>query len=380
MWTLGNDWARSNGLGLRGVLATIIQVEGSTYQKEGTKCFITEDGELYGILSGGCVESDIKEHAKELGDTRRSKLIRYDFRGDEDGLWGLGVGCNGAITIFLELYDPVQDPERAECIKLSLTRPFDETRTMVTLIDGPDPALIGEKWMAQDTTAGRKSAIPTIIKEKVEAALSWQRKGLYRLEESGSAWTFFLDPITPVPKLLVFGAGPDAVPVVQGAKGLGWHVTVADHRPGYLNQSAFQCADQLVHTPAGRHPEIEIDRNTYIVVMSHHFQQDQLMLACSLSSEAPYIGILGPRHRTQRLLETLPVPYSGWTEEKLRRIHSPIGLDLGSKTPEEIALSILAELTACYRGGNLHSLKEKAGEIRVGGRNPEKECVSASSA
>lgn len=318
--------------GRSGVLATIIQVEGSAYQKEGTKCFYSEDGILTGILSGGCVEQDIEEHAKDVLQQRKPRTIFYDFRGEASDLWGLGVGCNGAIQIFLELYDPIQQPDRSELIEMSVTRLIREAQTVVTIIDGPDHERIGEKWLASE-----------------------------RRDLSLAGWKFFHDRITPVPKLLVFGAGPDAVPVVKGAKELGWHVTVADHRPGYLHQPPFGSADQLVHTPAGKAPAVELDSHTFVVIMSHHFEQDQLMLTHVLSSDVSYIGVLGPRHRTQRMLEPMECQ---WNTAKLKRIHSPIGLDIGSKTPEEIALSILSELTACYRGAMAAaSLKEKAGEF-----------------
>ncbi|SDN10033.1 Xanthine and CO dehydrogenase maturation factor, XdhC/CoxF family [Fictibacillus solisalsi] len=327
--------------GLRGVLGTIIRTEGSTYQKSGAKCFWSEDGTLTGLLSGGCVEGDFMEHAKEVLKSASCKTISYDFRGGGDDLWGLGLGCNGSIDIFLEPFDTLGDPEKA-------ARSMDICETalahevgIATIVEASDPVLIGEKWVSE------------------QVPFHQSRAGVYSIPYGEKEALVFSETLTPPPQLVIFGAGPDAVPLIKGAKQLNWQVTVIDHRPAFVNQQYFPEADHLICVSKGEWPDLRIGSFSFVVIMTHHFEQDALFLKQSLKTAAPYIGVLGPNKRTYQLLDQMNV---GLTQEQLSRLHSPIGLDIGSKTPEEIALSILAEITMIYRekgsGNPLHVMKE----------------------
>ncbi|MEW8987464.1 MAG: XdhC family protein, partial [Bacillus sp. (in: firmicutes)] len=155
---------------------------------------------------------------------------------------------------------------------------------------------------------------------------------------------------TPPPNLTIFGAGPDAIPLVQIAKQLHWYVTLVDHRAAYANSSLFP--DQ--------YPPVTITSQSYVVLMTHHFLQDQMILEGLNQSDAAYIGLLGPRRRTEELISTSQKLN---TIDDFSNIHSPIGLDIGSKTPEEIALSILAEITLVHRGGSGLKLTELKGSL-----------------
>ncbi|MFF2498879.1 XdhC family protein [Peribacillus sp. NPDC058075] len=336
MITIINEMDRCIREKKRGILATVIRVEGSTYQKEGAKCFFAEDGELIGLLSGGCVEGDVLEHGKEVLQTEKPKKIHYDFRGEEDQIWGLGVGCNGAIEIFIELFDPVGHHERSKLMREAFTT--SQPIIIATITSDEEESMIGERWVHSNLQIGKPMDLKMIDNSEV-----------------------FYDHITPVPTLYIFGAGPDAVPLVKTVKNLGWNVNVLDHRPGFVNKRNFPLADELICYERDHPTSVLSSEHSYAIVMSHNFTQDQLVLKSLLHSSVPYIGVLGPTTRTNQLLQPI---MDGFTidEIQLNRIYSPIGLDIGAKTPEEIAISIAAELVNVHRGGNSMHLKQTKGK------------------
>ncbi|WP_102347240.1 XdhC family protein [Bacillus sp. Marseille-P3661] len=351
-----NEIRRCKNHNLKGILATIVSVQGSTYQKEGAKCFLSEDGKLTGLLSGGCVENDITEHGKEVIETGQAKRIYYDFRNDGDSIWGLGLGCNGAMDIFLELYDPC-DEERSSKIEniFSINKPT----WVATITKSNDSKMVGEKYFIN--SENQLNEICTTFPD-IKSACSGknlpERAQLLSISEDHRNIEVFLDYLEPVPTLALFGAGPDAVPVVAAAKAIGWRVKVIDHRPAYLTKENFPQADELSLIKPGHVPDVAIDENTYSVIMSHHFLQDQLALEKLLLSSAAYIGILGPKTRTNALLEPTLMKYNSENLD-LTRIFSPIGLNINAKTPGEIAQSIISELIAVHRKSNhVHSLKK----------------------
>ncbi|MGF6947593.1 xanthine dehydrogenase accessory factor [Neobacillus sp. B4I6] len=355
MLTIINEMERCAREKKRGILATVIRVEGSAYQKEGAKCFIAEDGELIGLLSGGCVENDIIEHGKEVLQTEKPKKIYYDFRDEGDQIWGLGVGCNGAIEIFLELYDPKSHPEKCLLMKEAFTT--SKSKIIATVTEAGDESKIGEKWIF----SVEKECISFEQVGEETNQLSRLKKRKSKLVTVDVNTKVFFDYVDPVPSLFIFGAGPDAVPLVKTVKNLGWKVKVIDHRPGFVNEKNFPLADELICYQKGESPDVPINENAYAVVMSHHFIQDQIVLESLLKSAIPYIGVLGPVTRTKQLLQPIVNRYS-IDELKLDRIYSPIGIDIGAKHPEEIALSIASELVNVHRDGNSLHLKHTKGE------------------
>ncbi len=340
----------------RGVLATIIRVEGSSYQKEGTKCFFAEDGALIGLLSGGCVESDVIEHGKEVLEEGKPKTIYYDFRDEDDQVWGLGVGCNGAIEIFLELYDPQQYPEKSMLMEKTLVAEIPQI--IATVVKAEEESRLGKKWIV----ASDDEFLSFVLSDKDKNV--HHRKTKSRLVTLADDTELFIDFIEPIPTLIIFGAGPDAVPLVKLTKEMGWRVKVVDHRPGFVNPSIFPLADELICYPRDQVPELTLHDNTYTVVMSHNFNQDQIVLETLVQSTVPYIGVLGPSRRTNQLLEPLLSNYKSETLN-LERIYSPVGIDIHAKTPEEIALSITSELINVYRGGRSLHLKQTKGHTQT---------------
>lgn len=324
MIAISKEIERCKRLGLKGVLATIISTKGSTYQKEGAKCFFAEDGGLTGLISGGCVEADIIEHGKKVIETGETKLLSYDLQDNGDDIWGLGVGCNGSMEIFLELYDPDSSNDKAEVIE-KMFSPHKKI-CVSTIIQSNEDSLLGTKSF--------------IALEKINETVD---KGLH---DQGNN-KIFIEMIEPTPKLLLFGSGPDAVPVVEMIKKLDWYVTIVDHRPDFITKEKFPLADKRICSVKGKMPDLILDENTYTLVMSHHFLQDQLAVEYLLESNVPYIGILGPKKRTSLLFKPLTTKKT----QNTNRIFNPVGLNIGAQTPEEIALSITAELINVYRKG-----------------------------
>ncbi len=269
-------------------LATVVATEGSTYTKAGHRILIADSGEWQGLVSGGCLEGDLAEHARRVVATGTPELVTYDLRGDQEELFGLGVGCDGLLRILLQRLVPADDYE-----------PFDRI-ARVWRGDRPEPLEIG---------------LP-----------------------DGQV---FRTMLRPIPRLLVLGAGQDAVPVVALADLLGWRVTLADHRPAYLERPGFDAAEARVCAPAATlATALDLAPFAAAIVMSHQLAADRACLAALATSPVPYIGLLGPAGRRDRLLRELGPAAMGLGD----RLHGPAGLDIGADSPEAIALSILADI------------------------------------
>lgn len=269
-------------------LATVAGTEGSTYTKAGHRILIADTGEWEGLVSGGCLEGDLAEHARRVIATGRPELVTYDLRGDNEELFGLGIGCDGLLRILLQRLSPAEGYE-----------PF---------------AGISRVWLG-DRPEHREDTLPD------GATL---RTTVY-----------------PIPRLLVLGAGPDAAPVVALAELLGWRVTVADHRPAWLERPGLAAAESRVAGPAADiAAALPLGTFAAAIVMSHHLASDRAYLAALAPGAIPYIGLLGPPGRRDRLLRELGAAGARLTG----RLHGPAGLDIGADSPESIALSILAEI------------------------------------
>ncbi|MDQ0218702.1 XdhC/CoxI family protein [Peribacillus cavernae] len=364
MITIHKELQRCKQSGLRGVIGTIISTEGSTYQKTGAKCFIAEDGNVTGLLSGGCVEGDIKEYVHEVLASGLPTIVHYDFQDDGDIIWGLGLGCNGKMEIFLEPYRPCEDEGRAAIIDSYFSSALMKPLHSITIVESNEKSLLGTKWIIDPADKEfSKILYEEVVHDYIRQCNTF-KNGLSYIGGELDLHVFY-ESTTPSPHLVIYGAGPDAVPLVRIAKTLNWHVSVLDYRPAYANQENFPDSDQLIVYPSGKVPDIEINKNSYVILMTHNFLQDQIILEGILETESAYIGLLGPRKRTDELIDTSK---SLAGNSKLHHIHSPIGLDIGSQTPEEIALSILAEIMVAYRGGTGSRLSE------VKGQRLEKEC------
>ena len=341
------DFARLRETGREWVMATIIETEGSTYQKAGARMLIGRDGELFGLLGGGCFEPDLLERAREVFDSRRPKTVYYDLRSPEEAVWGLGLGCEGAVTIFLQHLSADNDFQPLPAVKDCLDALH--TDMLITVTDSEvDGIAAGTTFLAGQLP---EQNLPADFIDEVEAtAAAFMHENTGRSVQhlvADGAVNVFYSPVHPPLQLLIIGAGPDAVPVVKLAATLGWQVTVADYRESYLKAERFPGAQRVLQVlPEELDAKLSLDAFAAAVLMTHRFEYDERYLRGLASSTVSYIGLLGPVTRRDLLLEALGPD----AEDIAGRVYGPVGLNLGGRLPEEIALSLIAQIQAVVHG------------------------------
>lgn len=321
------------------VLATVYETAGSTYSKAGHRILLAANGDYRGLVSGGCLEGDLAERARGVVQTDRAAAVTYDLRDEADELWGLGVGCNGLLRVFLQPLSTGNDYQPFAAIAEALVG-VSGAGVATVVASSTSEVPVGATAVATSTgerafgVAGSAAAI-------VAAASRVALEGSEARLVTRDGYTILRAPVRPIPKLLVLGAGLDAVPLVAMAAELGWFVTVADHRPAYLERGGFERAERTVLIePEGLRRALPLDDYDAVVVMSHHLATDRKYLAELASAATRYLGVLGPRARRGRLLHDL----ADVAPQLSERLKGPVGLDIGADSPESIALSILAEL------------------------------------
>ncbi|TDF92016.1 XdhC family protein [Paenibacillus piri] len=331
------------------VVATIIRVDGSAYRKEGARCIIQPNGDIIGILSGGCIEEDIREHAYGIFQSGRPQKLYYDFRAGEDDLWGLGIGCNGAITVWLELFDPVNFPAAAEAMlhdyeaRAGCTAAYYAFTVMTS--EHPGAYASGQRWNVPAGVAYSEFALPDAQTGIAEALIDGKRVEA------------LVETIQPVPRLTIIGVGADVELLSQMAKMMEWHVRIVYHETSRAVKERFPAADELHYVPRADFSGLPIPPRHYVVVMTHNLELDQEAVKQLLPQDSvAYIGVLGSRSRIRKIVD-----FAGNADDFharwLQKLHAPIGLDIGAKTPQEITLSIMAEMIAHWNGRNGESMR-----------------------
>ncbi len=317
------------------VLATIVSSMGSTYRKPGARMLIYADRSHSGLLSGGCLEGDLAEHAIAVLKHNQPRCVEYDLRGPDDALFGLGAGCQGALRILLE---PAQTGSATAHALIEAEKAARQGKPCVLACvhDGP-PTLLGTRALSSDLPFELQQLIADTyargVSQHVEVASA-----------NGQALRVFADWIAPPPRVLVCGGGDDAQPLVKIMISLGWQVSVNDHRPRYAQAQRFLGAQVYNLDANALMSQIDVSYHHAAVVMSHHLESDAKYLnVLAASSGPPFVGLLGPRLRRDRLLSGDNI---GLSDLLKHRLHSPVGLDLGAVTPEAIALSVVAQIHA----------------------------------
>ena len=346
-------------------LATIVSVRGSTYRRPGARLLVPEDGPSVGNLSGGCLEGEVEGVAREVMKRLSPRVEFYDLTADDEVVWGWGLGCNGAIEVFVEPAERAAEvagalraaveEERALCAVTVLSSEIGGVEVGARVLVGPDGAVQGSLG---DTRADRFAAAAAA------AALASGVTEPVMLETPAGVFRAFVEPFLPPLRLLVCGAGHDAIPLVEQGAALGWRVVVVDDRDPMLNHQRFPGARAFVKAePADVAAATAVDSRTYAVVMSHNYLRDRDYLRSLLGSAAAYIGMLGPKARLERLLTDLRGEGLEVSEGDLARLHGPAGLDLGAEGPEEIAVALVGEILAAARGRAGGYLRERSGPI-----------------
>ncbi|MBV8147245.1 MAG: XdhC family protein [Gammaproteobacteria bacterium] len=338
-------YRRERAAGRALALGVLVHTAGSTYRKPGALILIAADGEYAGLISGGCLEGDLREHAREVIASGAARVVRYDTRTAQDALWGLGLGCEGAMHILLLQAGPANgwEPLAHLAAALEAHRP-----TAVGLVS---ESALAEVPLGSVVLPGAPVAGGALTAADAAPALQELLSRCATRGETGwverCSWRLFVLPLALPPRILLLGAGPDAVPVAEIAARLGWKVTLVDHREAYARRQRFPAAEQVVLArPESLGDALDLPGFAAAVVMSHHLGSDLAYLRALAASAVPYVGLLGPAVRRERLLGDL-----GEDARRLDgRLHAPVGLSLGGRSPESLALAIVAQLHAFVHG------------------------------
>ena len=340
------------------VLATVVRVRGSAYRSPGARRLLWPDGRALGLVSGGCLESDLARRAWSLTEQRPGAVVRYDTSAPDAGVWEFGLGCRGVVDILLER---LAGPLPAWAGLLSRCQRAGEPCVLARVLAGER---LGA-FLAADIRGETVHDCPDLaclLAAEAADALAEGRSRHVSLDEGRCL--AFVEHVPPAPTLLVCGSGPDAVPLARLAGEIGWRVAVADPRDRAGLRGRFPGAEEVVPACDDARLRLLAGRpRTAAVVMTHNTGDDERMLRVLLGCRLCYLGVLGPRHRTAGLLRSLAADGTRLAGDAVANLHTPAGLDLGAETPAEIALAILAEAQAVLAGRSGGRLRDRRGPI-----------------
>ncbi|MBW4594512.1 MAG: XdhC family protein [Brasilonema angustatum HA4187-MV1] len=338
-------------------LATVVKTQGSTYRRPGAKMLMTGTGEIVGTISAGCLENDVFEHTRQRMADGKPIVVTYDNTASEDILWGFGLGCNGVVQVLIERLENESTPNAIAFIQECLNNKHLGIIATVFALEGAVDLKLGSRLLLYPNgkmiTDIEDANFQKCLIADAQAALVNQKSSVNNyLLPFGSA-EVFIEVIQPPTPLVIFGAGHDAVPLAQFAQALGWQVTIVDCRANEATRARFPMACEVILSRREiLEKQVFIDTDTVAVVMTHNYLDDLEILKTLLPSSARYIGVLGPKHRTEKLLQDLHAQGIVCTTEQLERLHSPVGIDVGAETPAEIAIAIIAEIQAVLKNHN----------------------------
>jgi xanthine dehydrogenase accessory factor len=342
------------------VLATVTAVEGSAYRRPGAKMLLDPDGGGAGSITAGCLEDEVRALATDVLEADTPRVETWDLTGDDD-VWGLGVGCNGVITVLLEplteSYRPVVEARLAG-----------EPIGVATVVGGSGTDLALGTRAYYRPGEGFEGDLDEELLEALagptESLVSSGKAETLTVDADAGAIEVFVEGVRPPPELVVFGSGHDVGPVVELAKLVDFRVTVVPFRGGHADSGRFPGADEVVSASPRDVAELRAwDADTYAVIMSHNFLDDRIALEGLLETSVPYIGLMGPKKRFEEIREAFAEEGRTFTETELERIYTPIGLNLGGDTPYQIAQSIVAEVQAVAHDNTPGHLSRQEGPI-----------------
>lgn len=356
--------------GKKTALAAVVHLDGSSYRRPGARMLVSDEGELTGAISGGCLEGDALRKALFALSQQQSKLVTYDTSDEDDMTIGIQLGCAGVIQVLFEPINPNNPSNPIQLIRKALA--IRQHAVLVTLFDlsdkkntQPGTCLL----MEADGHISGEQPIPAIgqaLQEEMQLVMQTGKSVFRQFTGTGVSMTAFIEYLQPAVSLVVVGAGNDAIPMMQFADTLGWDVRVVDGRNTHARPERFASACQvLVSRPEQVLEQLPMDERTVFVMMTHNYNYDLAMLKALLPLQTPYIGMLGPKKKLDRMLEELRAGGELIDESMLSKVHGPAGLEIGAETPEEIALSIISEIQAVLTKAPGGQLKWKADVIHA---------------
>ncbi len=330
-------------------MATVMKVRGSAYRRPGARMLMDSAGRTAGMISGGCLENDACERARAVLATGRPVLVTYDSTAPEDIIFGLGLGCNGIVQVLIEPLTVGEENGLLAFFAACVARR--QTGRIATIFQSENVPIGARVLRWPDGRATSTCDDPAISAALIQVLVenAARRHAVRVIGYADGRAGVLLETVAPPQPLTIFGAGDDAIPLAQAAKLLGWHVTVMDARPAYATAARFPMADAvLCEKPEalGSHSQAVFPPEAMVMIMTHSFTRDLTLLRALLPRDLRYLGILGPKSRTLRLLDALADDGVTFPAKNLARLHGPAGLDIGAETPEEIAVSIIAEMQA----------------------------------
>lgn len=355
----------ANNAGVRTALATVVRVEGSSYRQPGARMLVTETGQLTGAISGGCLEGDALRRALLSIEQQQNKLVTYDTSNEDDIEFGVQLGCNGIVHILFEPLDYAQENNPIILLEQLVSKRENAVMVILFLLDRskdqPGTVLLHreQQRFAKDFSFDKTD-------ENITTALTTGRSLSTQWQIDENHIEALIEFIPPPVRLVIAGAGNDVKPLVDMGALLGWEMIVADGRKTHATHKRFPNAKQVwVIKAAELTKTVSPDRYTVYALMTHNYNYDLEALKILLAADPVYIGILGPRKKFDRMINDLSNDQIIITTEQMEYIHTPIGLDIGAETSEEIAVSILAEIKAVLSGRKGIPLKLKTEKIHA---------------
>jgi xanthine/CO dehydrogenase XdhC/CoxF family maturation factor len=327
---------------------------------------LTSSGQMVGAISGGCLENDIFEHTQQRMESGEPIVVTYDTNADEDIVWGMGLGCNGVVQVLIDRL------EKSHINPLAfLDRCFDRQQqgaiATVFSVEAANVKVGARLVLDANGSVNTDIAHPDLsaaIATDAQIVLHRQQSTINKYQLPVGTVKVLIEYIQPPTHSIVFGAGRDAVPVAQFAKALGWNVTVVDCRSHPATPERFAIADQIVFTRREHLAQhVCLKPHSVAVVMTHNYLDDLEILKMLLPLPLSYLGVLGSKQRTERLLQDVLLAGVTPTQTQLQKLSAPIGIDIGADTPEAIAIAIIAEIQAVIANRAGGFLKHRHGSI-----------------
>ena len=349
----------------KAALATVVAVNGSSYRRPGAKMIITDDGKWEGSISGGCLEGDALRKARSVMNSGEPELITYDTSETGSDHLKFNLGCEGIIQVFIEplrpedLHSPIQIYRKVLLQK--------EEQIVATIVQDAHHELKGKRFNLSLTPP---TEVPGFLIEGMNRLSEEGKSLIYECVHQHKILLVHIEKIAPQFHLIIYGAGNDVIPLAKMAIMVGWKVSVTENCLAQLIPKKFSGCDIVFPSDKPVIDASSCNAYTAAVLMSHNFHYDLSVLRELLTTDIRYIGMLGPRKKFEKIRMALEQEGTVFSENSLHKIHAPVGVDIGAETPEEIALSIVAEIKAVFSGRFAGYLKERSGPIHERGQDP----------
>ncbi len=354
---------------IKAALATVVHIEGSAYRKHGARMLITEKGELTGAISGGCLEEDVLRKAMHVMFKQENRLITYETTDEADVSFGLRLGCNGIIHILIEPIAENQEGTLPKILRLAAQQIETVTLAVVFSLENRRQTQVGTYLLS---TIGnliyRNDDFPllsNLLKTNIEKTIDEKQSVFTQFFWKGKRMNTLIQYLEPVISVNIIGTGYDVFPLINICQLLGWEAKIIGERPSSATKNLQNSCRMIIAQPTQLLDKIVLHNRTAFILMSHNYQYDKNVLKNIIQKDIPYIGMLGPKSKFKRIIKEYEEEGITISEEQIVRVHSPIGLDIGAETAEEIALCIAAEIMSVFAQKAPIFLKNKIARIHA---------------